>query len=154
MAANRVIKAEKNHCAVRHRSFWLFSAFIAHIFTSIRNVRQTLPRPRQAHTFLPGFVFQRHRSKNFALNATSTSHINNRISLFLLFLSNTRSAPTRSPLAAEWKAKFALCEVSLSRCKTKKIEKRAYLVKMSHLKPTISNSMNFRRYFSCPAHAT
>lgn len=52
-------------------------------------------------TFLPGFVFQRQRSKNLALNATSTSHMNNRISLFLLFLSDTRSAPTRRPLAVE-----------------------------------------------------
>lgn len=51
-------------------------------------------------TFLPGFVFQRQRSKNLALNATSTSHINNRISLFLLFFSDTRSAPTRRPFAA------------------------------------------------------
>lgn len=50
-------------------------------------------------TFFPGFEFHRHRSKNFALNTTSTSHINNSTSLFWLFLSQTRSAPTLKPLA-------------------------------------------------------
>lgn len=50
-------------------------------------------------TFLPGFVFHRQRSRNLALNATSTSHINSRTSLFLFVLSETRSAPTLRPLA-------------------------------------------------------
>lgn len=57
---------------------------------------------RKKLTFRLGFVFHRHRSRNFALKTMSTSHIKSSTSLFfprLLSSFHTCSAPTRSPFA-------------------------------------------------------